>query len=366
MVQFSSLFNGFAKTISKKSGRKSREDVGREAANALAKEARKNELILTTSGCVNAISSHNFASLHSRQGKKGVNQDRAIEFGGQEDMIFCGVFDGHGPWGHLVAKRVRELVPSSLLCNWQKTLAHNMDNINIGLDDSQLDVWKQSHIKACSAVDQQLKQQADSFYSGTTALTVVKQGDVMVVANVGDSRAVLATADDDGNLEAVQLTVDLKPNLPGERERIMRSKGRVWSSDDEPGVYRVWMPNADGGGAVEGPGLAVSRAFGDHYIKDFGLISEPQLTFRNITFRDQFAILATDGVWDVVSNQEAVEIVWSTPEKEESAKRLIEHAVCAWKRTRRGIAMDDMSAICLFFHTSSQQVDCVKKKKIIA
>lgn len=97
------------------------------------------------------------------------------EFGGQEDMIFCGVFDGHGPWGHLVAKRVRELVPSSLLCNWQKALAHNMDNINIGLDDSQLDVWKQSHIKACSAVDQQLKQQADSFYSGTTALTVVKQ-----------------------------------------------------------------------------------------------------------------------------------------------------------------------------------------------
>nr|GMD54392.1 probable protein phosphatase 2C 34 [Ipomoea batatas] len=218
MVQFSSLFNGFAKTISKKSGRKSREDVGREAANALAKEARKNELILTTSGCVNAISSHNFASLHSRQGKKGVNQDRAVvweEFGGQEDMIFCGVFDGHGPWGHLVAKRVRELVPSSLLCNWQKALAHNMDNINIGLDDSQLDVWKQSHIKACSAVDQQLKQQADSFYSGTTALTVVKQGDVMVVANVGDSRAVLATADDDGKLVAVQLTVDLKPNLPG-------------------------------------------------------------------------------------------------------------------------------------------------------
>lgn len=92
-------------------------------------------------------------------------------------MIFCGVFDGHGPWGHLVAKRVRELMPSSLLCNWQKALAYNMDNI--GLDDDrqycQLDVWKQSHIKTCSAVDQELEQQADSFYSGTTSLTVVKQ-----------------------------------------------------------------------------------------------------------------------------------------------------------------------------------------------
>lgn len=81
--------------------------------------------------------------------------------------------------------------------------------------------------------------------------------------------------------------------VEGESERIMRSKGRVCSSDDEPGVYRVWMPN---GGAVEGPGLALSRAFGDYYIKDFGLISEPEFTFRNITLRDQFAILATDGV----------------------------------------------------------------------
>lgn len=70
----------------------------------------------------------------------------------------------------------------------------------------------------------------------------------------------------------------------------MQSRGRVLSCEDEPGVYRVWMPT------VEGPGLAISRAFGDYYIKDFGLISEPELTSRSITHRDQFAILATDGV----------------------------------------------------------------------
>lgn len=53
------------------------------------------------------------------------------------------------------------------------------------------------------------------------------------------------------------------------------------------------MPN---GNTLEGPGLAISRAFGDHYIKDFGLISEPELTHRRITSKDQFVILATDGV----------------------------------------------------------------------
>ncbi|CAH9136748.1 unnamed protein product [Cuscuta epithymum] len=355
MAPLYSLFSGLARTISYKSGRKSKQDIEREAANLLAKDARKNELILTTSGSVKSIASKNFTSLHSRQGKKGVNQDRLIvweEFGGQEDIIFCGVFDGHGPWGHVVAKRVRESIPISLMCNWKKELDHYNDE---GLDDRQfcrIDIWRQSLIKTCSAVDQELKQHADSFYSGTTALTVVKQGDLMMIANVGDSRAVLATTDDGGDLVPVQLTVDFKPNLPGERERIMRSKGRVCSSDDEPGVYRVWMPPQNGE-ELEGPGLAISRAFGDYYFKDFGLISEPEVMFRNITFRDQFAILATDGVWDVMSNQEAVDIVCSAPEKESAAKRLVERAACAWKRTKRGIPMDDMSAICLFFHSPS-------------
>lgn len=58
-------------------------------------------------------------------------------------------------------------------------------------------------------------------------------------------------------------------------------------------------------------------------------------------------------VWDVISNQQAVEIVSSSPRREESAERLVAHAVRAWKRKRPGLAMDDISAICLFFHSSS-------------
>ena len=78
-----------------------------------------------------------------------------------------------------------------------------------------------------------------------------------------------------------------------EIERITQSKGRIFSLHDEPGVYRVWLPNEE---RQRGPGLAISRAFGDYYIKGFGLISEPEVTQRRITCRDQFAILATDGV----------------------------------------------------------------------
>jgi serine/threonine protein phosphatase PrpC len=75
-----------------------------------------------------------------------------------------------------------------------------------------------------------------------------------------------------------------------EAQRIMESKGRVFCMEDEPGVYRVWMPNG------KTPGLAISRAFGDYWVKDFGLISVPDVTQRKLTTLDQFVILATDGV----------------------------------------------------------------------
>lgn len=263
--------------------------------------------------------------------------------------MFCGVFDGHGPWGHFVAKKVRESMPSSLLRNWQETLAQASSDPDFEWEsDKRFNVWKHSYIKTCAAIDQELEQhrKIDSFHSGTTALTIVRQGELLYVANVGDSRAVLATTSDDGRLVPLQLTVDFKPNLPQEAERIVQCKGRVFCLHDEPGVHRVWLPDD------ETPGLAMSRAFGDYCIKDYGLISVPEVTQRNITSRDQFVVLATDGVWDVISNQEAVEIVSSTPDRAKAAKRLVESAVHAWKRKRKGIAMDDISAICLFFQTS--------------
>ena len=60
--------------------------------------------------------------------------------------------------------------------------------------------------------------------------------------------------------------------------------------EDEPGVHRLWLPDE------ESPGLAMSRAFGDYCVKDFGLISVPEVTQTHISGNDQFVVLATDGV----------------------------------------------------------------------
>ncbi|KAJ4955870.1 hypothetical protein NE237_012653 [Protea cynaroides] len=368
MGHLSSLFNGLTRSLSVKRGKNCENDVGKQAAEAMVKEAKKNDLILRSPGIVNANGTNNFASVFSKRGEKGVNQDSFIvweEFGCQADMMFCGVFDGHGPWGHYVAKKVRESMPSSLLCNWQEHLALTAMDPDFDMESDKkfhrFEIWKESYVKTCAAIDQELQKhrRMDSYYSGTTALTIVRQGDLIVIANVGDSRAVLATTSDGGSLVPVQLTIDCKPNLPQEAERITQCQGRVFCLKDEPGLHRVWLPDE------ETPGLAMSRAFGDYCVKDYGLISVPEVTQRKITSRDQFVVLATDGVWDVVSNQEAVQIVSSTPERAKSAKRLVECAVRAWKSKRRGIAMDDISAICLFFHPSSphQPVDCISWQK---
>ncbi|KAH9305486.1 hypothetical protein KI387_009890 [Taxus chinensis] len=345
----------------------------KEAIEYLEIEAKKDEQLACLSGRMFANGSTNIAAFYSQQGKKGTNQDCMLvweDFGSQQDTIFCGVFDGHGPYGHLVAKKVRDSLPSTLLDQWQEIIADESnssegnrsnessevtesnvkDDSESGKDESRLfTIWKESHLRAFKVMDTELKLHptVDCLCSGTTAVTVVKQDQDLVIANVGDSRAILGTLSDDNRLMAVQLTVDLKPNLPKEAERIRHCRGRVFSLEDEPEVYRVWLPNDDS------PGLAMARAFGDFCLKDFGVIAVPEIRYRQLTSRDQFIVLATDGVWDVLTNQEVVRIVSSAPTREVAAKAVVESAVCAWKRKYPTSRVDDCTAVCLYVDSQS-------------
>lgn len=83
--------------------------------------------------------------------------------------------------------------------------------------------------------------------------------------------------------------------LTAEAERIKKCRGRVFALRDEPDVARVWLPNTDS------PGLAMARAFGDFCLKDFGLIAVPDVSYRRLTDKDEFVVLATDGVSQFIS-----------------------------------------------------------------
>ncbi|CAL5419351.1 unnamed protein product [Camellia sinensis] len=75
MGHFSSLFNGLAQSFSIKNGRNSGYCGESESAESMVKESKKNELILRSSGTVHVNGSNNFASVFSKRGEKGVNQD---------------------------------------------------------------------------------------------------------------------------------------------------------------------------------------------------------------------------------------------------------------------------------------------------
>ncbi|XP_010485601.1 PREDICTED: probable protein phosphatase 2C 33 isoform X2 [Camelina sativa] len=337
------------------------------------------------------------ACIFTQQGKKGPNQDAMVvweNFGSRTDTVFCGVFDGHGPYGHMVAKRVRDNLPLKLSTYWEAKVpvegvlkaittdtVNNATNINNSEDNTAaaasvsaeeeprtsakmeeeenmeshpelFQTLKESFLKAFKVMDRELKfhGSVDCFCSGTTAVTLIKQGQYLVVGNIGDSRAVMGTRDSNNALVSVQLTVDLKPNLPAEAERIRKCRGRVFALRDEPEVCRVWLPNCDS------PGLAMARAFGDFCLKDFGLISVPDVSFRRLTKKDEFIVLATDGIWDVLSNDDVVGIVASAPSRSTAARAIVESAVRAWRYKYPTSKVDDCAAVCLYLDANNSNV----------
>lgn len=301
--------------------------------------------------------------IFTQQGRKGINQDAMVVWEDfmAEDVTFCGVFDGHGPHGHLVARKVRDALPLKLASFLQSfDSKHNGSTANCCGGDKKLDVvdpdkdggmedkvdylWREAFLKSYKAMDKELRSHPnlDCFCSGSTAITLVKQGSNLFMGYIGDSRAIMASKDSNDSMVAVQLTVDLKPDLPKEAERIKRCKGRVFALQDEPEVQRVWLPFDDA------PGLAMARAFGDFCLKEYGVISVPEFSHHILTERDKFIVLASDGVWDVLSNEEVIEIVSSAPTRASAARILVDSAAREWKTKYPTSKMDDCAVVCLF------------------
>ncbi|XP_024529219.1 probable protein phosphatase 2C 58 isoform X8 [Selaginella moellendorffii] len=157
---------------------------------------------------------------------------------------------------------------------------------------------------------------------GSTAVTaIVVDNKRLLVANVGDSRAVLCEAG-----EAKQLSVDHEPSA--ERQLVESRGGHVTHFPGD--VARV-----DGQ-------LAVARAFGDKSLKQH-LSAEPHVCEVILSERSEFMILGSDGLWKVIENQVAVDLIRGIKDPEEAAKCLTSTAV--QKKSR-----DDISCIVVRFH----------------
>ncbi|MCO5600613.1 hypothetical protein L7F22_054728 [Adiantum nelumboides] len=182
----------------------------------------------------------------------------------------------------------------------EKAISGNNDSFNVA------NPWLYKEFRLAKQLQLKEYLQADDMYSDMRRLADLYSG-------------IKAYCSPD-TLLALPLTVDLKPNVPREIERIRRHKGCLFALRNEPRVHRVWLPKQNA------PGLAMSRALGDYCLKNYGVISEPEVTYRRLTKKDEFVVLATDGVWDVLTNEQVVEIVASTPDKSQVARVVVERA----------------------------------------
>ncbi|CAE8710683.1 unnamed protein product, partial [Polarella glacialis] len=186
----------------------------------------------------------------------------------------------------------------------------------------------------------------------------------VMIANIGDSRAVLCRAvggaadggEGEGQLHAVRLSNDQKPDRPDEQKRIQDLGGIV----DFHGVWRVFCPSpcVFGGRSIPRWGLAVSRAFGDLLLKEpeqYGcsqvapgglVIAEPEIQVAEIDpATDRFLILACDGIWDVLQDQDAAAVCASQAGVELASHSLVRHAFASG-------SMDNLTALVLVWRVT--------------
>ena len=225
---------------------------------------------------------------YSLQGKRSTQEDQHFSFINLDNsnveynpINLFGVFDGHG--GARVSKYLKNNLPDFFLIKLKSNIYKNKkDFINYV---NEIYNFLQNNLK--------MKHPKADEYCGSTACVAVncldeKNKNVLWLINVGDSRAVLCNKSG----EAVQLTVDHKPNLPEEKTRIEQLGGKIYYDGSD---WRVKT-------------LSLSRSFGDLDCCPF-VTHVPSIMKYKINSKDKFLIIACDGLWDALSNQSAIEFI---------------------------------------------------------
>jgi len=241
-----------------------------------------------------------------------------------------GVLDGHGQHGHRVSQLAASRIPGHLAAqsNFRKDPSKALA---VAVKKADADVYSD--------------MASDVEYNGSTVALIcldTKQR-VLHCANVGDSRAVLGRQHGD-SWEAVVLTRDINPDLPEEKERIERSGGVVSPAriqGELVGPQRVWED-----WSLIKPGLAMGRSIGDGCARRVGIIPDPDLSKHNLGPNDRFALIASDGLWDAVSNEEAVSVAGGHLDKPETALTVLTDMV---RQRQDGELEDDTTIVMIVF-----------------
>lgn len=263
------------------------------------------------------------------------NQDRgSVDFpfaGNNRQVLFC-CLDGHGRDGDKVSQFTMESIHDIM----------EVDVSKLALNP------KQALVDAFEETDNKLRRsEVNSHSSGTSVVSVYMLDNKLWIANAGDSRAVMGKMKG-GKVVAEDLTWDQKPDSKGEIDRIQEMGGVVTPPEDVGLSARVWTRNGR-------YGLSMARSIGDHLLAKNGVICTPEVEEREITEDDEFIILATDGIWEFIESQKAVDIVAKHDNATEACYELIHNATKLW-RQEEGDYRDDITAIVIFVKKQQQHM----------
>jgi len=219
-----------------------------------------------------------------------------------------GVYDGHS--GKAASEYARAFLHEQLVAqsNFLNDPSAAMNTCFLKID-SEINVLSQIE---CTA-------------PGTTALLMLIRNDQLIFGNVGDTQAVLSR-----NGIALEMVNAHSPNRIDERERILSMGGSVvwW--------YGTWRVNGT---------LAVSRSLGDLNHEKV-CVAEPEVTEFNLIEQDEFVIIASDGLWDVMLSQEAVDFVHECLRSQELPRACIADALA--KEALRLKSRDNVTVVIVF------------------
>lgn len=187
------------------------------------------------------------------------------------DTAFYGIYDGHG--GAKCSSLLALLLPLYLLR--QPDFASSIPT---------------AVMRACIEMNDEIlkREAAGECAGGSTALSLLVRNGIAYFCNTGDCRAVLVSTNG-----VAAMTVDHKASNEAEKQRVEDAGGMV--------LYVHGVPRVNGH-------LAVTRAFGDAEFKE-QVIPAPEITSHKLTPEDEFIVMASDGLWDALTNDQVLRCI---------------------------------------------------------
>ena len=149
--------------------------------------------------------------------------------------------------------------------------------------------------------------------SGAAGVAIVIASGYVMTGYCGDCRAIMGRTGADGELETVELSHDHKLTHPMEEDRIIATGAYIRPEQQEP-YFEPARVYADKDNPRKGPGLTLARSLGDFDADPYGIVPTPDVGFHRIVHgTDRFIVMASDGLWEFLTNEEICQVSSSEP-----------------------------------------------------